>query len=370
MARAPGSIRDLIVDYLSMLGCAASLGEIDSVVRRRLGYVAPSSVRSYLNLNTTTLFERTRRGHYRLRNTFDVSGHKIGEDISFKAGKACLYHADCFEWLAYQQPCSIQAVVTDPPYGVLEYTENEQTKLRNGRGGIWRFPLALNGHKRLPTPRFTVLDEDDRRRVFQFFRRLGVLLERVTVPGANVVIASNPWFFHIVATALSESGLELRGGIARLVMTMRGGDRPKNAHKEFHQVSVLPRSMWEPWLIFRHPLRGRVQDNLRHWKTGGFQRPSVEKPFGDVIKSSPTPQSERRIAPHPSLKPQLFLRHVVQAALPLGEGIVLDPFAGSGAVLAAANAVGYQSIGTEVDAQYFKMAKKALPALSVLKVPR
>ena len=150
----------------------------------------------------------------------------------------------------------------------------------------------------------------------------------------------------------------------RLVMTMRGGDRPKAAHQEFEGVSVMPRAMWEPWLVFRRPLEGRAQDNLRRWKTGGFRRPSSQKPFGDVIPSAPTHKSERALAPHPSLKPQSFLRHVVRAVLPLGEGTVLDPFAGSGSTLAAAEAVGYRSVGVEKDPEYFSLARKAIPKLA------
>jgi site-specific DNA-methyltransferase (adenine-specific) len=76
-------------------------------------------------------------------------------------------------------------------------------------------------------------------------------------------------------------------------MTMRGGDRPKNAHEEFTDVSVMPRSQWEPWLLFRKPLEGRVQDNLRKWGTGGLRRISPEQPFGDVIRSAPTRVAER-----------------------------------------------------------------------------
>lgn len=149
-------------------------------------------------------------------------------------------------------------------------------------------------------------------------------------------------------------------------MTMRGGDRPKAAHEEFPEVSVMPRSMWEPWLVYGKPLEGRVQDNLRKWKTGGFRRPSLDQPFGDVIASSPTRPAERELAPHPSLKPQAFLRQVVRAALPLGEGVVLDPFAGAGSTLAAACAVGYQSIGVEKDERYFDIACAAIPKLAGL----
>ena len=149
-------------------------------------------------------------------------------------------------------------------------------------------------------------------------------------------------------------------------MTMRGGDRPKNAHEEFPGVSVMPRSMWEPWLTFRKPLDGRVQDNLRKWGVGGFRRISADRPFGDVIDSGPTRPEERSIAQHPSLKPQAFLRQIVRAALPLGEGIVLDPFAGSGSTLAAAEAVGYRSIGVEVDPAYVAVAGTAIPRLASL----
>jgi len=129
-------------------------------------------------------------------------------------------------------------------------------------------------------------------------------------------------------------------------------------------VSVMPRSMWEPWLVYRKALEGRAQDNLRKWKAGGFRRPSPEKPFGDVIPSAPTRKNERALAPHPSLKPQAFLREIVRAVLPLGEGVVLDPFAGAGSALAAAEAVGYESIGIEKDSHFFGMACKAIPKLT------
>jgi site-specific DNA-methyltransferase (adenine-specific) len=111
-----------------------------------------------------------------------------------------------------------------------------------------------------------------------------------------------------------------------------------------------------------------VQDNLRKWGTGGFRRPSAERPFGDVIASSPTRKSERDLAPHPSLKPQAFLRQVTRAVLPLGKGVILDPFAGAGSTLAAAEAVGYQSVGVEKDRHYFEMAGTAIPKLSRLTV--
>jgi DNA modification methylase len=368
--RRPGEVRDAIVEVLSSRGGSASLQDITSGVVELIGDVPRSSIRSYLRLNTPTLFARMDRAQYGLPGT-DVKQEALAPRRPrslFEHGHATLVLGDCLQWLDEQQANSVQAVVTDPPYGLVEYSSDEQQKLRSGRGGVWRIPPSFDGSTRAPLPRFTVLTADDHLALEQFFLNWTKKLIRVLVPGANVVVASNPLLSYLVSGALSRGGLERRGEIVRLVMTMRGGDRPKAAHVEFGGVSVMPRSMWEPWLVFRKPLDGRVQDNLRRWGTGGFRRISETRPFGDVIDSAPTRAVERRIAAHPSLKPQSFLRRIVRGVLPLGTGIVLDPFAGAGSTLAAGEHVGYQTLGVERDEHYFDLACAAIPRLATLKV--
>ena len=372
MRRKPGEVRDAIVDVLEKTPAGASAGLISAEVSRLIGEVSASSVRSYLRLNTPELFSRMERGQYALAGfeaaiLADVRAAR-SEAKSFRFGQATLIQDDCLSWLECQADDSVHAVVTDPPYGLIEYSDQELTKLRQKKGGVWRIPPSFDGAQRYPLPRFTVLKPTELAALEAFFFAWGRRLGRVLVPGANVVVASNPLLSYLVSGALSRAGLERRGELARLVMTMRGGDRPKAAHVEFDGVSVMPRSMWEPWLIFRKPIQGRVQDNLRRWGTGGFRRIGPDKPFGDVIESAPTRPAERKIANHPSLKPQDFLRKVVRGVLPLGEGIVLDPFAGSGSTLAAAESVGYRAVGIERDAEYFDLARAAIPRLAALNV--
>jgi len=285
---------------------------------------------------------------------------------SLGLGTRCIYYVDAFEWLADAQPCSVHAVVTDPPYGLVEYTARELEKMKNGRGGVWRIPPAFDGCKRKPLPRFTVLTDQNREDLRQFFARFAQALLPVLVPGAHVFIATNPLVSYLVYEPFIAAGFEKRGEIIRIVHTLRGGDRPKNAHNEFPDISVMPKSCWEPWGLFRKPCQGRVQDNLRKWRTGGLRRISAEEPFKDLIYSSPARGEERRIAPHPSLKPQAFLRQIVRAALPFGEGVILDPFMGSGSTIAAASAMGLASIGLETNEEYFHMARKVIPALARL----
>ena len=229
-----------------------------------------------------------------------------------------LHLSDALTWLAQRAANSIHAIVTDPPYGLKEYSEVEKGKLRGGSGGVWRIPPTLDGCRRSPLPRFTVLDANDHAALRAFFAGVAREAIRVLVPGGHVMIATNPLLSHCVYAPMLEAGFEKRGEIVRLVQTLRGGDRPKNAHVEFAGVSVMPRSGWEPWGLFRKPCEGRVQDNLRKWGTGGLRRVSATEPFGDAIRSAPTRREERRIAPHPSLKPQAFMRRLVRAALPLG----------------------------------------------------
>jgi DNA modification methylase len=386
--RKPGAVRDAIIEAMSYRPHGATVADITQEVSARIGETPASSIRSYLRLNTPRIFTKIDRGHYRVREeaqatlpfqagtlSFDerrgtrqsrTAAASTRETVRF--GNATLIHDDCFAWLANATTNSIHAVVTDPPYGLVEYSDEEQEKLRKGRGGVWRIPPSFDGNKRSPLPRFTVLSRDDIGELERFFFAWARLLLPVVVPGAHVIIASNPLLSFVVANAVTRGSFERRGEIIRLTMTMRGGDRPKAAHTEFADVSVMPRSMWEPWLIFRKPIEGRVQDNLRRWKTGGFRRPSKDQPFGDVIASAPTRKQERALAPHPSLKPQAFLRKIVRAVLPLGEGTLLDPFAGAGSTLAAAEAVGYRSIGIEKDARYFDVARTGIPKLRAIRV--
>ena len=79
--------------------------------------------------------------------------------------------ADAFEWLGKQRRNSIHAVVTDPPYGLLEYHPKDLAKMKAGRGGVWRIPPSFDGAKRRPLPRFTVLTRRDKEALREFFRQ-------------------------------------------------------------------------------------------------------------------------------------------------------------------------------------------------------
>lgn len=283
-------------------------------------------------------------------------------------GASLILHADCFEWLSRIPENTIHSIVTDPPYGVKEYNFDQIEKRTNGNGGIWRIPPSFDGSNRSPLPRFTALNNKERATLHRFFLEWGKVALHALRPGGHIFIATNAFLSQLVFSALVDSGLEFRGELIRLVRTFRGGDRPKNAEEEFPDVCSMPRSCYEPWGVLRKPLPSKmtVSDCLRLYETGGMRRISPNRPFNDVILSERTPRRERDIAGHPSLKPQSFLRQIVRASLPLGRGIIVDPFMGSGSTIAAAQAIGLSCVGIERYADYFNMSKQAVPRLAAL----
>lgn len=167
-------------------------------------------------------------------------------------------------------------------------------------------------------------------------------------------------------SAIDDGGLEFRGSIIRTACTLRGGDRPITENGEFSDCCTLPRSHHEPWGLFRKPLEKglSIPENLRKHGVGALHRDVLDQPFKDLIKANRPSKDEYLIALHPNVKPQKLMRELVHASLPLGRGIILDPFMGSGSTIAASIFCQYQAIGIEADENFFNGALKSIPELA------
>jgi hypothetical protein len=278
-----------------------------------------------------------------------------------------LHNADSFEWLKNAAPNSLHGMLTDPPFGIVEFTPEEIAKLRSGKGGVWRIPPKMGGSDRAPLPRFTTLSAAEREHVRTYFRSFGEALAPALVPGAHAIVAGTPMLQYLVQDGMAQAGFEVRGSIMRIYRGFRGGDRPKLAEEEFPEVCVTPRGNYEPWMLFRKPISERtVASNLRKWGTGALRRPSVDTPFPDIIQSGITPSIEMKIGEHPTLKPQHLMRILARTLLPMGHGVILEPFAGGGSTVAACKAIGYDCIGIELDSLHFSRLRENIDLLAAL----
>ncbi len=71
---------------------------------------------------------------------------------------------------------------------------------------------------------------------------------------------------------------------------------------------------------------------------------------------------------HPTVKPLALMKYLVRLVTP-PDGLILDPFAGSGTTLLAAQAEGFQAAGIEVDEEYCEIAAARLQNPENLRQP-
>lgn len=171
--RKHGAVRDAIVEALAYRPGGATVAEITREVSVRIGVTPASSIRSYLRLNTPKLFVQAERGHYRVREEAQATlafpngvvslserqnqkAAPEGARQAFRFGNATLIHDDCFRWLANAPTNSIEAVVTDPPYGLVEYSEEEQATAAAVYGGFLRRLMATNARRCRVLPSYRV----------------------------------------------------------------------------------------------------------------------------------------------------------------------------------------------------------------------
>ena len=100
-----------------------------------------------------------------------------GFDFPHRAyGRSLMVYVDCSHWLRQVPENSIDAVVTDPPYGVREYEARELEQRQWGKTGTCRIPPSFDGSRRVPLARFTALDHQERQAVRHFFREWATIL--------------------------------------------------------------------------------------------------------------------------------------------------------------------------------------------------
>nr|WP_216612566.1 DNA methyltransferase [Myxococcus xanthus] len=90
---------------------------------------------------------------------------------------------------------------------------------------------------------------------------------------------------------------------------------------------------------------------------GPTRRPLVGKRLGAVLAGfAPVPS---RVRTHPTEKPVELQRLLIERSCPVG-GLVLDPFAGSGSTLVAAQQLGRRAVGMELEERYCEAAARRL----------
>ena len=321
-----------------------------------------------------------------------------------------LHHGNCLDILRIMSDCSVDAVVTDPPYGL------------SFMGKKWDYDVPST--------------------------EIWAECLRVLKPGGYLLAFAGTRTQHRMAVRIEDAGFEIRDMLA----WMYGSGFPKshNLDGEHQGWGTALKPAMEPITMARKPFKATVAQNVQEWGTGainidgcriacddGFEKawdnpvstnisakggkfisegiqhqvdlseykpsgrwpanvlhdgsPEILQGMGEAARFFYTPKAckddrddgcemmEARVTRcmenpdtrdrptpmksnfHPTVKPTDLMRYLCRMVTPTG-GVVLDPFTGSGSTGRGAVLEGFRFIGCEMDADYIEIAKARILA--------
>lgn len=227
-------------------------------------------------------------------------------------GDCTLYHGDCLEALPTLAPGRIDAVVTDPPYGIVNRFGECNTCGSSGNNGT-------------------------RKLEFHFDSVSGVremIREAISLSALACRSTAAAFVFCGFDTAeLGRDALRDRGFVVKPAAWVKTCPPPAGCGNWWPSAFELAMYGYRasPWFGDDDPKRSNVflGDSYRHGQPGKVD--------------------------HPTQKPLWLMHRIVESIVP-HRGLALDPFMGSGTTGVACVRTGRRFIGVEIERKYFDLA--------------
>lgn len=190
-----------------------------------------------------------------------------------------IHHGDLFDVLPRLPEASIDACVTDPPYGIgfmgreWDTFKPEVSERLRARGMAWTKKRPdnpnLNGRKRQPGTSPSAIEYDYTTpgllRFQQWTEQWASEVYRVLKPGAYIVVCGAPRSHHRMMCGLEDAGFVVRDCFAWLF----GSGFPKNRNLGKGRGTALKPAN-EPIALAWKPFKGTISANVEKWGTGAL----------------------------------------------------------------------------------------------------
>lgn len=268
-----------------------------------------------------------------------------------------LYNGDCAEVMAQLESESVDAIVTDPPYGLAfmgaewdsfgsstgkETIDERRRKMNEYLGVNAAVPAFASSHGH--TPKLSEMHEFQEAMTPIFKEAL-----RVAKPGAHLLCFGGTRTFHRMASAIEDAGWEIRDcimwvygsgfpksmDVAKAIDKSLGAEREKvpnplakqqtsakgtnsygdsngadtiqptpasDSAKQWDGWGTCLKPAWEPIIVARKPLDGTVAQNVLEWGTGAInidacRVPTEDNLNGDTYSKNATEYDATSFAP-------------------------------------------------------------------------
>ena len=214
-----------------------------------------------------------------------------------------IINGECIEELRKLDSSTVDLIITDPPYNIVNFMNGRDTNLQKMRSNFF---VLLVGIVFKESSR--ILKNGASMIVFMSILRVETLVE-----------IANEFGFYYKTTGI------------------------------WHKTNPMPRNMNlhflnsnECWIYFTYKT-----------KTGIFNNKG--KLVLDYIETSVTTAREKKLGKHPTQKPIILFEHFIRLLSNEGD-LVVDPFLGSGSSAIASYRLNRNFIGVELEEKYAKLA--------------
>ncbi len=332
-----------------------------------------------------------------------------------------VHFGDCKAMLADSELIpdnSIDAIVSDPPYGLTREGESWNPEAYE-RDGQKKDGAVLKGINAIHTAQSILGDAKQNKAFEEWMHDLAKSLDRVLKPGGLVAMFGSSRSIHRVFSGFEDAGYNIRTQLVWVYASSvisKGRNLARDAKTPEEEVLFMDqhtemRICMEPIMLAQKKCSEKTfAMNMRRWGVGAlnigdsrFTRQQYDRDEGYFANNVlvcpsrgeqqfctdkeleyayytgrflrnwsdtylvPKPKKYEKMKGdvHPSVKPLNLMEHIIRLTTCKGQ-IVLDPFLGSGTTLVAAQQVERGGVGIEIEPRYKDaiMDRLTAPAIS------
>lgn len=299
-------------------------------------------------------------------------------DMYIEVNNSRLLEGDCISILDQIKENSVSACITDPPYNY-EFVghkwnhseiERRTSRIANSSTLVKNLPYGSGLAGGIRNPKWYKRNRDNILEYQEWCYSWAKNVFRVCKPGAFTAVFNSTRTAAHVQVAFERAGFYARdiivyrraSGIPKgLNLSAQLKKNGRSDYAEWQRWHSALRGEWEAIVLLQKPLINNYITTFNEYGVGLLQAINDDGSFQSNILEGYSERKSELFNVHCTVKPLPLMEKLVNMLVPEGQAhVVLDPFAGSGTTLVAAQRLGRSYCGIEIVPEYIDIIKRRL----------
>lgn len=303
--------------------------------------------------------------------------------MKFEVNK--VYQGDCIEVMKKFPENSIACCITDPPYNYefIDHKWNDAEvkrrteRVKDSKTMVKNIPYGSGLAGGVRNSRWYEKNRNNDLEYIKWCQLWTDELFRICKSGAPVAVFNSNRSIAHVQIALENSGFYTRD----LLVYKRNSGIPRglNLEKKLEKMGEENSEEWNGWhsafrneweaiILVQKPLINNYWETLQTTNVGVFKTVNEDGSFQSNILENLSNKSKDEKFEHCTVKPLALIKKLVDTLVPSHkDNIVFDPFSGSGTTLVAAQELGFDYVGIEIESNYVPIITDRLEKSKMMK---